>query len=128
MATERTSSSSSGVHICEIRLKLPGLNDYDRECRSNRYQGAAFKRKTESDISVFLRRLPKLERVRIDFLWVEKNNKRDYDNIAFAKKFILDAMVKMGKLKDDNRKNVVGFSDDFAVGPEYKVILKITEV
>ena len=30
--------------------------------------------------------------------------------------------------KDDNRKNVVGFSDDFAVGPEYKVILKITEV
>lgn len=126
--TEKTSSGNSASHICEIKLKLPGLNDYDRECRSNRYQGARFKRQTESDISVFLRRLPKLERVRIDFLWVEKNNKRDYDNIAFAKKFILDAMVKMGKLKDDNRKNVVGFSDDFAVGPDYKVILKITEV
>lgn len=126
--TEKTSSGNSASHICEIKLKLPSLNDYIRECRSNKYQGANFKRKTESDISVFLRRLPQMERVRIDFLWVEKNNRRDYDNIAFAKKFILDAMVKMGKLKDDNRKNVVGFSDDFAVGPECKVILKITEV
>lgn len=37
--------------------------------------------------------------------------------MAFAKKFILDALVKAGILAGDGRKNVVGFSDEFHVDP-----------
>lgn len=37
------------------------------------------------------------------------------DNIAFAKKFILDALVKKGVLKDDGWKWVKGFTDEFFV-------------
>ena len=58
--------------------------------------------------------------------WV--NKKRDLDNVAFAKKFILDAMVKYKKLKDDNRKYVTGFTDKFLYSKENKVILDIEEV
>lgn len=66
--------------------------------------------------------------VKIHFHWIEGNKKRDLDNICFAKKFILDAMVKYGKLKDDNRKCVTAFTDTFEYGKATKVILEIEEV
>lgn len=112
-----------------IDMNLPSLNEYVDICRSNRYKAAKFKKNLEEDISLFLRRLPKFEKpVRIHFKWVEGNKRRDFDNIAFAKKFILDALVKLGKLKDDNRKFVTGFTDTFAYGATTKVILFIEEV
>ena len=45
----------------------------------------------------------------------------------FGKKFILDTMVKCGKLKNDNRKNVYAFTDEFDYANENAVILEITE-
>jgi Holliday junction resolvase RusA-like endonuclease len=109
-------------------MKLPSLNEYIDICRTNRYKAAKFKQNIEADIALFLGRLPRFEKpVKIHFKWVEGNKRRDYDNIAFAKKFILDALVKRGKLKDDNRNFVVGFTDSFAYGDNTKVILFIEE-
>lgn len=112
----------------EIPMKLPSLNDYVRVCRANRYQAAQMKRDIEDEIGIYIRRLPRFEKpITIDFLWVEGNKRRDLDNIAFAKKFILDAFVKYGKLKDDNRRCVTAFKDEFGYGKETKVILTIKE-
>lgn len=113
----------------EINMKLPSLNDYINECRANRYKGAKFKREIEDDIILFLRRVPVYGNpVKIHFHWIEDNKRRDLDNICFAKKFILDAMVKAGKLEDDNRKIVTSFVDTFEYGDEAKVIMDIEEV
>ena len=125
--------SSSSEHLgkvtCEIPFKLPSLNEYINECRRNRFAGAKMKAEVEDDISVFLQRLPEFNRpIQIHFTWVESNKKRDIDNIAFAKKFILDALVKCGKLADDNRRCVTAFQDSFEYGDETKVILEIEEV
>ena len=110
-------------------MKLPSLNDYVRVNRTNKYQAAKMKRDIEDGISWFINRLPRFEKpVTIHFHWVEGTKRRDYDNIAFAKKFILDALVKRGKLKDDNRKCVTGFSDSFSYGKTTKVIIYIQEV
>ncbi len=112
----------------EIPLKLPSLNDYIRVCRSNKYQAAKFKRDVEADIGVFLTRMPKWTKpIKIHFHWVECNKRRDLDNIAFAKKFILDALVKFGKLQDDNRKCVAAFTDSFGYGKHAKVVLEVEE-
>lgn len=87
------------------------------------------KRRIESDIAYFIAKLPRFERpINIRFRWIEGNKRRDLDNVAFGKKFILDALVKCGKMKDDNRKCVTGFIDTFEYGPETKVILYIDEV
>lgn len=113
----------------EIPLKLPSLNDYINACRINRYAGATMKKNIENDIALFINKLPKFDKpIKINFTWVESNKKRDLDNICFAKKFILDTMVKCGKMKDDNRNYVVGFTDDFSYAKENKVILNIQEV
>lgn len=113
----------------EIPMKFPSLNQYINECRKNKFAGNKMKQEIENDIMYFINRLPQFKKpIQIHFHWIEGNKKRDLDNICFAKKFILDAMVKAGKLKDDNRKCVSGFIDTFEYGKETKVILKIKEV
>lgn len=110
----------------EIPIKMPSLNDYIKACRRNRYAGAAMKKKVEQQIEPYIRQMePYTEPVEVSFIWVETNQKRDPDNIASAKKFILDAMVRSGKIKDDNRKYIKGFIDRFEEGPETKVIVEI---
>lgn len=112
-----------------IDMKLPSLNEYINLCRTNKYKAAKFKADIEADIAVFLAKMPKYDKpIKIHFNWIEGNKRRDYDNIAFAKKFILDAMVKAGKLKDDNRKCVTAFTDNFSYGKKTKVILEVEEV
>lgn len=113
---------------CEIPMRLPSLNTYINECRKNRYAGAKFKSDLEDEISIFLARLPRFEKpIKIHFHWVEENHRRDLDNCSFAKKFILDAMVKMGVISNDNRKHVTAFTDTFSYAKESKVILEIEE-
>ncbi len=118
-----------GIYKVIIPLKLPSLNEYINECRKNRYAGANMKKKVENDIAIFINKLPRLEKaVQITFNWFESNKRRDLDNICFAKKFILDSLVKSGKMKDDNRNYVSGFEDRFYYANEAKVIVEIEEV
>lgn len=113
----------------EIPLKLPSLNDYTKMCRADGRYANKVKQNLEQQIGFFLIQLPRFERpVKIHFTWVESNKRRDLDNICFAKKFILDAMVKYGKLKDDNRKCVTGFTDEFEYSDKNKVVLEIEEL
>lgn len=117
--------------IVEIPLKLPSLNEYIKASkihRGNWNKGNQLKQDIQKDIAVYLRKLPNYEKpVTINFTWVESNKKRDLDNICFAKKFILDALVNEGKLKNDNYKYVRGFMDHFEYGNETKVIIEVIE-
>lgn len=83
--------------------------------RWNRYNDT--KQEIESRIMVFLNtyNIQPMQKAFIHYLWVEKNKKRDLDNIAVAKKFINDALVKKGILQNDGWKNIIGFKDSFEV-------------
>lgn len=112
-----------------IDMKLPSLNDYINVCRTNKYQANEYKAELEHEIGYYLLKMPKYDNpIKIHFHWVEGSKRRDLDNVCFAKKFILDSMVKHGKLKDDNRKCVTAFVDTFEYGKETKVILEIEEM
>lgn len=113
----------------EIPFRLPSLNNYINECRKNKYAGASMKKTVDRDIEYYINQLPKYSKpIKIHFTWVEENKRRDLDNVCFAKKFILDSLVKAGKLKDDNRNYVVGFEDSFEYDKESKVILEVEEI
>lgn len=117
--------------ICiTIPMRLPSCNEYINACRTNRYMAASLKKKTEANMIYYLRKLPKFEEpVKIKFIWVsEPKDRRDLDGICFAKKFILDALQECGKLSNDNRKCVVGFTDEFLYGSQYEVRLEIKNV
>lgn len=119
------------VYEAIIDMKLPSFNEYINAERANKYKAAKMKKDLEEQISWYLVKLPHFEKqVKIDFYWIEENYRRDVDNAAFSKKFILDAMVKMGILKNDNRKYVGAFADYFPkpTGENAKVILRISEM
>ena len=102
--------------------QLPNLNDYTLACRSHRQAGAKMKKDAERLISVYILQQLKgvafKNPVRLSFRWYEPNRKRDLDNVCFAKKFILDALVSNGIIVADGWKGVVGFTDQFFVDKE----------
>ena len=116
----------------EIPMKLPSLNDYICACKVTRgkwNKGNQMKKDCQNAMMQYLKPLPHYRRpVKIHFTWIEENGKRDLDNVCFAKKFILDAMVIMGILQNDNRKWVVGFTDSFAYDDQARIIIDIEEV
>lgn len=112
--------------------QLPGLNEYIRAERSNRQAAAAMKRDAEDLIMLHAR----LQHpgahfagpVYMRYTWVETDRRRDFDNIAFAKKFVQDALVKARILDGDGQKFVAGFTDEFRVDKNNsRVIVEILE-
>lgn len=111
----------------EIDKRLMGLNEYTKYNRTNKYAGAK-KKEQQYIIWCIKEQLGnlKIERPVIgNFTWIEENKRRDLDNICFAKKFILDALVQAGVLKDDNRRIVTNFRDNFEYAKESKVVVEL---
>ena len=65
--------------------------------------------------------------VRIVYRWIEVTKRRDKDNIAFAKKFIQDTLVKFGLLCNDGWGEIESYTDYFEIGVESGVIVTIYE-
>lgn len=121
----------------EVPGKLPGLNEYTKQNRRNPYIGAAAKRGAQEGImwAIKAARLkPMKAPVHIHITWVEPDMRRDKDNIRFAAKFVLDALVEMGVIQNDNWKWIggsedVGLSDSYRVNAKNpRVIVEITQL
>ena len=128
---DRKSINNKTQNSFIIQSKLCSLNDYVNACRSNAYKGAKFKREVEDIIGwyIAISKLPKISSpVIIHFEWHEKTKRRDADNIASAKKFILDALVKQGILIDDSRKYVRGFTDTIIDDAKDFVVVNIQQI
>ena len=99
--------------------RLDNLNDYTKACRTDPRVGNRMKKKNEEIISGYI--MQQLRGIRFDgrvylhFTWIEPNRNRDLDNVCFAKKFILDALVSNGIIETDGWRGVSGFTDEFGV-------------
>lgn len=113
-----------------IPFTLPGLNEYIAAERSSRYKAAQLKHRCENSVSLALKqqlRRPLKEPVFMEYHWIEKDKRRDRDNIcAYGRKIIQDTLVKSKLLKNDGWGNISGFSDSFAVdkhNPRIEIII-----
>ena len=99
--------------------RLDNLNDYTKACRTDPRVGNRMKKKNEEIISGYI--MQQMRGIRFDgrvylhFTWIEPNRNRDLDNVCFAKKFILDALVSNGIIETDGWRGVSGFTDEFGV-------------
>ena len=117
-----------------ITGRLPGLNEMIAKNRSGWASGAKLKEETDTRICWAIRRhmtsgiCKKVTApVRIRFEWHESNRRRDLDNIFSGKKFILDAMQRMGVLLGDDQKHVTGLRDEFILDKDNFVLVIIEE-
>lgn len=110
--------------------RLPTLNEYIKAERGNRYAAAKLKKDTEERIIAEIKETSNGE-IQMPFtlrvVWYEKTKRRDKDNVAFAKKFILDALQKGGYIENDNNKNVKGFIDEYVYGEKQGALVSLEE-
>jgi len=117
----------------KIPLKFPSLNDFISASKIQRgrwNKGYQMKEDYQQQIYYYLCKIPQIKApAKIHFTWIEKNKRRDLDNISsVGRKFILDTLQICGKLKNDNLNYIVGFTDDVIFENEYGVIMEIEEV
>lgn len=114
-----------------IKGRLDNLNDYTNACRSNKFAGAGCKAKNELIITEFIEEqltgVHFIGKTYLHFRWIEPNRNRDLDNVCFAKKFILDALVRNKVIETDGWRGVWGFTDEFDVDaddPRIEVVIE----
>lgn len=119
-------------YLLIIPGRLDNLNDFIRADKKSRYAGGDMKNKNQEIVSYAIRNCLKgvhiHKKVTMDYLWVERNKKRDLDNISsFGRKVIQDALVNCGVLENDGWENIIGFTDNFCVDvkhPRIEVVIR----
>jgi len=123
-----------------IPIRFDSFNDYTARLKRSQpkrhyFPAARYKRDVEDQIMWYIKAArikPITEMCFISFIWYEerkgREKSRDKDNIAFAKKFILDALQKRMILPNDNDEWVAGFADFFVYGEGQRVIVRIESV
>ena len=95
------------------------LNEYIDAEREDKYKASNIKKKQTRNVCLIARSkkfvLPSNTVFDVHFTWFKPNNRKDHDNICFAKKFILDGVVEAQSIKNDNPKFIGDFSDKFRV-------------
>jgi Holliday junction resolvase RusA-like endonuclease len=100
------------------------LNKFINLQRGNRYGGAKAKKDQTNLCTMYIKRAMadglsvKKYPITVKFKWVMPNRRKDKDNIAFAKKFILDGMQEAGLIVNDGWSQIDGFEDEFEVDKE----------
>lgn len=113
-----------------ISHKFPSFNDYISAMNRNRFKGNQMKQELTSLVAWECRKnkVKKFNQVKIYFKWIEKNRRRDPDNLTANSKFVLDGLVRAGVIKDDGWDYVKGLYHDWEIGKGYGVEIKIEEV
>lgn len=104
-----------------IKGELTDLNTYIKMLNSNRWKGNKAKQ-DETERVAMEARIARLGPIPSDMYpvkilckWYSKDRRKDVDNCAFSKKFILDGLVKANILENDSRRYVTELGDEFFV-------------
>lgn len=99
-----------------VKGNLPGRRAQDLAARGNKYSAASMKKRWTRYIALNFANSPRVDaRCRLVCTWHCENKRQDPDNIASAKKFILDGLQDAGVLRNDGWKQIAGFVDNFVV-------------
>lgn len=113
---------------------MPGLNEVVESAKGAGGSGRMYaKLKATWTEAVWARalaaRLRPMKRVRLRFEWRERDRRRDPDNVASAKKFVLDGLVSARVIPGDGWAHVAGWDDVFEVVERNPgVAISLTEV
>ncbi len=103
-----------------IKCVLPGLNEIIDEARKNKFASAKLKKAFDKVAFYAIKeaKIKPVESARFSFIWYETSKRRNPDNIMTGQKFIFDALVKAGIIKNDGWSEVVSIKHDFMVNKE----------
>lgn len=116
--------------MIKIRLDIeyPSLNEYIKAERSNKFQAASLKKEYTCKTMAAVLRYKGLvtRKADIHFEW-HTSRRVDPDNLDFARKFILDGLVRAGVLIDDNQRYIGRLSSEVVKDKQGYVVVVIKE-
>jgi hypothetical protein len=110
---------------------LPGMNNVIAAAKGQGGRGwnyAALKKKWTNDIALIARAskvTPIVGPAWLDFTWREKDRRRNPDNIAAGRKFVLDGLVTAGVLAEDGWNQIAGWTDRWEVSQRPGVLIEL---
>lgn len=121
------------IQTFTIQGRLDGLNEYTAACRANRFAGANCKKVNQGRVQKAIREaglVPMGVPIALNICWFEAPKckgarLRDPDNIAFAKKFILDALQAEKVIPNDGFNEVSHIGDRFMRSQEPRIEVTI---
>ena len=120
-----------------IEGRMPGLNEYTKANRNRKWPEGSQMKGTETERAAWAAKAAHVPRfthpVWVTFHWFEpktnnKRQRRDIDNVAFAKKFILDGLKMAGVIVDDSPEYVIGFKDVFSYSNDPHIVVTLSEM
>ena len=116
----------------KLTLDMPfiSLNEYIDVERTSKYMAADLKKQQTFSVNWLIKEQKfTLEPGKYDviFNWIKPNEKKDHDNICFAKKFILDGLVIAKVIPSDGSKFIGDFQDKFIPGKTKNYVWCIVE-
>ena len=112
--------------MIKLEYQFTFLNQYINAERRNKYIAAKIKRDTTQALTYMLLGKEKIPYpCGLHFHWILKNKRMDLDNVGFAKKFVLDALVKAGLLPDDGLKYITELRDTYEIGDTVGVEIRV---
>jgi len=115
-----------------IKSELPDLNSYINTERSNKFAAHQLKKKAtravqhEINLQISKFKVKKFKRIYLYIDYYCKDKRKDMDNVAFAKKFILDGMVNAKVIPNDGWKQIAGWEERFYIdknNPRIEILL-----
>lgn len=112
--------------------ELPGLNEIIEMSKIHWGEYANEKKYLTENIALLAKSKikQKYEKVNLTFVWYCKNKRKDKDNIIAGQKFIIDALVLAGVIKNDGWNEIGNIFHFFEVddkNPRIEVIIKEVE-
>ncbi|HEX7065894.1 MAG TPA: Holliday junction resolvase [Bacillales bacterium] len=105
------------------------MNQIIAASKSHYGQYSSMKNKFTNMVAMHAKKqeLPVFERVSVTITWYCKKKRQDPDNIATGEKFILDGLVKAGKLPNDVWKQFKELKHHFEVDKNERVEIILKE-
>ncbi|RDW17611.1 Holliday junction resolvase [Oceanobacillus arenosus] len=110
--------------------ELPSMNEIIAASKKHHMVYANMKKDYTALVQISAGNLPKFNKADFEVTWYCKDKRKDPDNIAGGgTKFILDGLVKAGKLKNDGWNEIGEIRNYFEVDKSNpRVVVKMKEV
>lgn len=117
------------MHKLIIPGRLPSMNEIIKASKSHYLSYNSMKNKFTNLVAMQARKqnIPVMQSVDVTITWYCKNKRIDPDNTASGVKFLLDGLVKAGKLPNDGFKNIGGIRHLFEIDKQNERVEVILE-
>lgn len=114
-----------------IEGELPSANEIIAIAKRHPMAYSSLKKKSTDIVRFSCLTIPKIKTPAIFIItYYCKNKRKDLDNIAFAKKFLFDGLIKAGKLENDGWGEIKSWEEHFEIdkkNPRIEVEVKNTK-